>query len=86
MSKYISDELDEILKEVYDNGADSVLVSWKSNSGTKNAKQAILNLIDTKVNEARIDELENLKNNFKWGNGTDDIDDRLATLKAKENK
>ena len=40
------------------------------------------NLIAHKINEARIDELEKLKSSFKWGNGTDDIDERLAQLKG----
>ena len=34
------------------------------------------------ITKARIDELEKLKSSFKWGNGTDDIDERLAQLKG----
>jgi hypothetical protein len=47
------------------------------------AKQAILALIEQQKLEARIDEVEKAVSNFRWGQGTDDLTDRLAELKQK---
>jgi len=69
--------------------------------GVNKAKQAIQALIDTKVNEARIDEIKRYREAMTFAHMTPSIyaaeripellseasiDERLATLKSKENK
>ena len=46
-------------------------------------KPSLEALIEQQKLEARIDEVEKAVSNFRWGQGTDDLTDRLAELKQK---
>lgn len=48
------------------------------------ATKAIKALIANQVREARIDELELAVKNFKWGDGTDYLTDRIEALKGDD--
>jgi hypothetical protein len=40
--------------------------------------------IEARITDARVDELERMVETFEWGNGTDNLTDRIKEL--KENK
>jgi len=55
----------------------------KEQAAQSTSKAQLRTLIEQQKLEARIDEVEKAVSNFRWGQGTDDLTDRLAELKQK---
>jgi len=68
--------VDEFIQDFYNSAHSS---DWDSD----HAKAQLRTLIEQQKLEARIDEVEKAVSNFRWGQGTDDLTDRLAELKQK---